>query len=394
MTSSLFSGQLQALRSRSLYRQLREIGTAQGPQIELVGRQLVNFSSNDYLGLANDARLRAAAIATIEEFGVGAGASRLVSGTQSPHLRLERALAQWKETESALTFSSGYAAALGTIPALVTPKDIIILDKLCHASLIDGAKLSGATLRIFPHNHLGKVESHLEWARRERPEARILIMTESVFSMDGDVAPLRELIELKRRFDALLMLDEAHAVGVIGPNGRGLAAALGAGTEVDVQMGTMSKALGVSGGYICGTRELVEWLINRARSFIFSTAQPPALAGAALAAIKFLNSPAGEERRQLLARKIELLHATMPSSPLGFKPAISGSAILPWIVGDEQESLKISRGLVEGGFLATAIRYPTVAKASARLRITVTALHSDEQIRSLSEAMTRLRATR
>lgn len=391
--SSFFSEQLQALRARSLYRQLREIGSAQGPQIELVGRQLVNFSSNDYLGLANDARLRAAAIATVEEFGVGAGASRLMSGTQSPHLRLERALAQWKETESALSFSSGYAAALGTIPALVTPKDVIILDKLCHASLIDGAKLSGAIIRVFPHNHVGKVESHLEWARRERPEARILIITESVFSMDGDIAPLRELTELKKRFNALLMVDEAHAVGVIGPNGRGLAAALGISAQLDVQMGTMSKALGISGGYICGARDLVEWLINRARSFIFSTAQPPVLAGAALAAVEFVNSPAGEERRQLLSRKIKLLHETMPPSFTGFKPAMSGSAILPWIVGDEQAALEMSRALLDRGILAAAIRYPTVAKGSARLRIAVTALHSDEQIRFLSKVITRLRGT-
>jgi 8-amino-7-oxononanoate synthase len=389
--STLFTEQLQALRAQSLYRQLREIGTAQGPLIELVGKQLVNFSSNDYLGLANDARLRAAAIATVEEFGVGAGASRLVSGTQSPHLKLERALAKWKQTESALTFSSGYAAALGTIPALVTSKDVVILDKLCHASLIDGAKLSGAVLRVFPHNHLGKVESHLEWARRERPGARVLIITESVFSMDGDLAPLRELAELKRRFDALLMVDEAHAVGVIGPNGRGLAAALGIGALIDLQMGTMSKALGVSGGYICGSRELVEWLINRARSFIFSTAPPPLLAGAALAAVEFLNSPDGEERRQLLARKIKLMHETLPPSLRGSRPGMCGSAILPWMVGDEETALEISRALLEQGILAPAIRYPTVARGSARLRLTVTAGHSDEQIQFLREAVDRWR---
>ena len=221
----LFQEQLQALRARSLERKLREIGSAQGPEIEIAGRRLINFSSNDYLGLANDSRLRAAAIAAIGEFGVGAGASRLISGTQSPHLRLENGLAKWKGTEAALCFSSGYAAALGTVPALVTKNDVVLLDKLCHASLIDGAKLSGAILRVFPHNHLPKLESHLQWAQREHADKRILIVTESVFSMDGDRAPLRELIELKKRFGALLLLDEAHAVGVIGPNGRGLAAA-------------------------------------------------------------------------------------------------------------------------------------------------------------------------
>jgi len=219
----LFQEQLQALRARSLDRHLREIGSAQGPEIEIAGRRLINFSSNDYLGLANDSRLRAAAIAAIGEFGVGAGASRLISGTQSPHLRLENGLAKWKGTEAALCFSSGYAAALGTVPALVTKNDVVLLDKLCHASLIDGAKLSGAILRVFPHNHLRKLESHLQWAQREHTGKRILIVTESVFSMDGDRAPLRELIELKKSFGALLLLDEAHAVGVIGPNGRGLA---------------------------------------------------------------------------------------------------------------------------------------------------------------------------
>ncbi len=242
--SDFFQEQLEALRARALDRHLREISSAQGPEIEISGRPLINFSSNDYLGLANDPRLREAAIGAIGEFGVGAGASRLISGTQSPHLRLARALAKWKGTEATICFSSGYAAALGTIPALVSKSDVVLLDKLCHASLIDGAKLSGAILRVFPHNHLGKLESHLEWARRGHPGKRILILTESVFSMDGDRAPLRELVELKKRFDALLMLDEAHAVGVIGPNGRGLAAVESVSEDVDIQMGTLSKALG------------------------------------------------------------------------------------------------------------------------------------------------------
>src|SRR5438046_1917529 len=292
----LFGEQLEALRARSLDRHLREIGSAQGPEIEVAGRLLINFSSNDYLGLANDSRLREAAFAAITEHGVGAGASRLISGTQSPHLRLENALAKWKGTEAALCFTSGYAAALGTIPAIVGKTDVVLLDNLCHASLIDGAKLSGAILRIFPHNHLGKLESHLEWARREHSGKPTLIVTESIFSMDGDRAPLRELVELKKRFGAVVMLDEAHAVGVIGPKGRGLAAAENLGDEVDVQMGTLSKALGASGGYICGSRDLTEWLINRARSFIYSTAPPPAIAAAASAAIDFLSSSEGEAR--------------------------------------------------------------------------------------------------
>ena len=386
----LFQEQLQALRARSLERKLREIGSAQGPEIEIAGRRLINFSSNDYLGLANDSRLRAAAIAAIGEFGVGAGASRLISGTQSPHLRLENGLAKWKGTEAALCFSSGYAAALGTVPALVTKNDVVLLDKLCHASLIDGAKLSGAILRVFPHNHLPKLESHLQWAQREHAGKRILIVTESVFSMDGDRAPLRELIELKKRFGALLLLDEAHAVGVIGPNGRGLAAAENLDEDVDVQMGTLSKALGTSGGYICGSRSLIEWLINRARSFIYSTAPPAGIVGAALAAVDFLASPEGEERRLLLWKRIRLMQELLPRNELNEKAGAANSTIFPWIVGNEQAALDLTSALQSEGFLVPAIRYPTVAKGSARLRITVTASHEEDQIRSLCQTIERL----
>jgi 7-keto-8-aminopelargonate synthetase-like enzyme len=265
--------------------------------------------------------------------------------------------------------------------------------------LIDGAKLSGAILRVFPHNHLGKLESHLEWARREHSGKRVLIVTESVFSMDGDRAPLRELIELKKRFGALLLLDEAHAVGVIGPNGRGLSAAENLNDDVDVQMGTLSKALGASGGYICGSRDLIEWLINRARSFIYSTAPPPAIAAAALAAVNFVSSSEGEERRLLLWEKINLMRELLlPSARKAINSQLSttnsneGSAIFPWIVGDEQAALDLASSLQSEGFLVPAIRYPTVAKGSARLRITVTASHEEDQIRALCEAIKRLSA--
>src|SRR5947209_7827950 len=358
----LFQEQLEALRACSLDRHLRELTSAQGPEIEIDGRRLINFSSNDYLGLANDPRLRKAAIVAIKEFGVGAGGSRLISGTQSPHVRLEQALATWKGTEAALCFSSGYAAALGTIPALVTKNDVVLLDKLCHASLIDGAKLSGAILRVFPHNSLRKLESLLEWARREHPGKRVLIVTESVFSMDGDRAPLRELVKLKKRFDALLMLDEAHAVGVIGPNGRGLAAQENLNEDIDVQMGTLSKALGTSGGYICGSRDLIEWLINRARSFIYSTAPPPAIAAAALAAVNFLESSEGEKRRLLLWERIKLLRELLLVNAMNKQRSAASNAIFPLIVGSEQAALDLAAALKSEGFLVPAIRYPTVAK--------------------------------
>ena len=396
----LLAEQLKALRAASLERHLREVSSSQGPEIKIDGRRVVNFSSNDYLGLANDPHLREAAMAMIDEFGVGAGASRLISGTQSPHVRLERALAKWKGSEAALCFSSGYTAALGTIPALVTKDDVILLDKLCHASLIDGAKLSGAILRVFPHNNLRKLESLLEWARREHlsrrsvakadPATRVLIMTESVFSMDGDRVPLRDLVELKKRFDAFLMLDEAHAVGVIGTNGRGLAAEENVSDSVDVQMGTLSKALGASGGYICGSRSLIEWLINRARSFIYSTAPPAAIAAAATAALDFLSSPEGEKRRLLLWERINLLRELLPVNAMNKKRSDACSAIFPWIVGGEQAALDLARALQNEGFLVPAIRYPTVAKSSARLRITVTAAHKEDQIRALCEAIRKM----
>ncbi|MEO8043443.1 MAG: 8-amino-7-oxononanoate synthase [Spartobacteria bacterium] len=386
--SELFEDQLEALHARSLHRKLREIGTAQGAEVRIVGRQLVNFSSNDYLGLAADPILRQAAISAIEEFGVGAGASRLISGTQSPHVVLENTLAKWKDAPAALCFSSGYAAALGTLPALASKQDVVILDKLCHASLIDGARLSGATLRVFPHNHLGKLESHLEWARREHPDARVIVVTESVFSMDGDRAPLRELVELKKRFEATLLLDEAHAIGVIGPHGRGLAAELGLEKEIDVQLGTLSKSLGVSGGYICGSRNLIDWLINRARSFVFSTAPPPALAAAATASIRFLNSEEGEARRKLLWRRIVQFRKLLPDGGSAFgKPS---AAIIPWMVGDERRALDLARALQQENLFVPAIRYPTVAKGAARLRITISAAHSALQIASLCEVLGRL----
>jgi 7-keto-8-aminopelargonate synthetase-like enzyme len=236
---------------------------------------------------------------------------------------------------------------------------------------------------------MGKLQSHLEWARREHPGKRVLIVTESVFSMDGDRAPLHEVIEFKKQFGALLMLDEAHALGVIGPNGRGLAAAENVDAEVDVQMGTLSKALGASGGYICGSRSLIEWLINRARSFIYSTAPPPAIAAAAIAAVDFLASPEGEQRRLLLRERIRLMQQLLPRAEFNEEQSATSSAIFPWIVGDEQAALNVAAALQSEGFLVPAIRYPTVAKGTARLRITVTAAHQEAQIRALCETIKR-----
>ncbi len=376
---AFLAARLAEIEAAGLRRTLRVLASPQGAEVVCDGRQLVNFSSNDYLGLAADPRLRAASAAALDEAGSGSGASRLICGNHALHEKLEHDLARFKRTEAALSFSTGYAAALGTIPAVVGEGDVVILDKLCHASLVDGARLSGAVLRVFPHNHLDKLESHLRWSREKYPAARVLVVAESIYSMDGDRALLREIVELKERFDAWLMLDEAHAVGVLGHHGRGLADELDLADRVEIQMGTLGKALGSSGAYICGSAALRDYLINRARSFIFSTAPPPHCAAASSAAVDILASPDGEALRQKLWRNSEALTA-------GFDLSVAASAILPIILGPESAAMAAAAKLLERGFLVPAIRYPTVAKGSARLRVTVTASHEPDHIRRLIQA--------
>ncbi|MCF6312471.1 MAG: 8-amino-7-oxononanoate synthase, partial [Verrucomicrobiales bacterium] len=270
--------QLQTLREQHLYRQLRPIEQRQGNTLSIDGKTYLNFSSNDYLGLSRHPDILHTYQNALSQWGVGAGSSRLICGTLQPHLELEQRLAELKKSEAALTFSSGYATAIGTITALAKKGDILILDKLCHASLIDGARLSAATLRIYPHNHTQKLESHLQWASKKiASDGRIIVITESIFSMDGDLCPLADIVELKEKYGALLLLDEAHALGVIGTDGLGLAHQLDLCQQVDLQMGTLSKALGLSGGYLCASRAAIDLMINRSRSFIYSTAPSAAI---------------------------------------------------------------------------------------------------------------------
>ena len=384
-----FEDQLAEIRSQSLLRGLREIESLQGVVIEIKGRQFVNFSSNDYLGLASEPSLREAAKKAIDAYGVGAGASRLVCGTLSPHLRLEQKLATFKHTEAALAFSSGYTTAVGVISALLGPGDVVILDKLSHASLIDGAKLSGATIRVFPHNHLGKLENLVQGAVQLSPKSRVIIVTESIFSMDGDRAMLEGIVDIKDRYGALLLLDEAHAVGVVGDHGRGLADELGLSERVDIQMGTLSKSLGVSGGYICGTKSLIDLLLNKSRSFIYSTAPPPALAAAATASLDFLMSEAGTARLQKLWGNIMHFDEALGDTLQRRRPP--QSAIIPVIIGDEKAALAAAKELRDLGYFVPAIRYPTVARGGARLRVTISAAHTTEQIDGLCEALRGLR---
>jgi len=372
--------QLNALDQQSLRRSLRRIDSSQSSLIRIAGRDLVNFSSNDYLGLASHPALAEAMAEGARRWGTGATASRLICGTTAEHAALEEELAAAKGTEASLVFSTGMAAATGTIPAMVGRGDVVILDKLSHACLIDGTHSSGAKMRVFSHNDLGKLESHLRWARETHPQGRILIITESIFSMDGDHAPLREIVELKERYGAWLMLDEAHAVGVRGAGIQGLAGELGLIDRIEIQMGTLGKALGVSGGYIAGSRMLIDFLVNQARSFIFSTAPSPAVAAACRAALRVVCSEEGDLLRTTLSEHIFLLASLL-------KISAAESAILPLILGSEARALSEAARLLDAGFFVPAIRYPTVPKNTARLRISLSAAHSPDQIRALAEAL-------
>ena len=375
---------LQELADRSLLRRLRSIDVVEGTRLELENTSLTNFAGNDYLGLSQHPAVREAAIRAIDRFGLGAAASRLITGTLAPHKVLEEQLAAFKGTEAAISFSSGYAAAVGAITAIANRQDVVILDKLAHACLIDGARLSGARLRIFPHNDLSRLREILEWAHEHYPNAKIWIITESLFSMDGDYSPLSELVGLKDEYGAHLFLDEAHATGVIGPGGKGLAAHWGLNQRIEVQMGTLSKALGGSGGFIASSRALIDLLINRARSFIFSTAPPPAIAAGASAALGIIQSAEGERLRDDLRRNIDCVR-----HGLGFSIDALPSPIIPLIIGDEKAALEAANQLQQDRFLVPAIRFPTVSRGSARLRLTLSARHSSEQVAALIRSLQR-----
>ena len=388
--------ELRQIREAGLYRSLRPLESGQGSAVSREGQVLANFSSNDYLGLSSSKALRDALNEGVEKYGAGSGASRLVCGSLPPHEELESEIASFKGTEAALSFSSGYATAMGSIPALLGKGDVIILDKLSHACLVDAARLSGATVRVYPHNHLDKLERLLRGAAEEVAlssksggrRARVLVVTESVFSMDGDAAALREIVELKDRFGAWLWLDEAHAVGVIGPGGRGLAAELGLENRIDLQMGTLSKAVGLSGGYLAAKRDVISLLVNRARSFVYSTAPAPAIAHAAAESIRLVQSAEGDRLRarlwQVVGEWIRLTKTEGEECPI--------AAIFPVVIGDEERAMEVSQRLLDAGFLVPAIRYPTVARGSARVRVTFSAAHELGQIKILATHLSGLMA--
>jgi 8-amino-7-oxononanoate synthase len=386
LNSSFYEELIADLKQRSLYRRLRTIDAVNGTCVSRAGKPLVNFASNDYLGLSQHPKLKVAAADAAQRFGAGSGASRLITGTLAIHSELEAKLTAFKQTPAALTFESGYAAAAGTIPALFGQGDVIILDRLAHASLIDGARLSGAEIRVYPHNRLERLAELLNWARQKRRGAKILIITESIFSMDGDSCPLPEIVELKDEFEAVLLLDEAHATGVVGPNGAGLAAECGLVDRVEIHLGTLSKAIGSSGGFIAGPSFLIDVLINRARTFIYSTAPPPAAIGAAIEGLHIIVSEIGDQLRAALWRNHEELTARLKRP----RPEAAPSAIVPIIIGSEEQALSLSEELVERGFLVPAVRFPTVPRGSARLRVTLSAAHQLQDVVNLSEAINAL----
>ena len=369
--------ELKALKQQDLLRELSEVESAQAPVISMGGLPYLNFSSNDYLGLSSHQSTLDAFKQGIDNWGAGSGASRLISGTQSPHLSLEKQIAGFKAKASARVFSSGYAASIGVLSGLLGKKDVVILDKLSHASLIDGAKLSGATLRVFPHNNITRLEHLLQ--KYHAHDGRVIVVTESVFSMDGDLAKLEEIIALKQNYSFLLLLDEAHGVGVISP--QGLAHQLGLENEVDLHVGTLGKAVGVSGGYVACSEAFSKLISNKSRSFIYSTSLPAAQCLACSSGLAIITSDEGAALREKLWENIEYF-----STLMHFKK-LPQSAIIPLIVGEAKEAMALTAKLKQQGILAPAVRFPTVPRSEARLRITLSASHSFEQIEQLAEAL-------
>jgi 8-amino-7-oxononanoate synthase len=373
--------ELDALEARSMRRRLRVVDEVlSGGKVRVAGQTLLNLSSNDYLGLAQDPRLISAAQAAAAEWGAGAGASRLVVGHLALHEAVEARLAAFKGTEAAVIFPTGYMANVGTIAALMGPGDVIFSDRLNHASIYDGIKLSGAILQRFPHRDLNRLEQLLQQAGAAR---RRLIVTDSVFSVDGDVAPLADLVALKAQYGAWLMIDEAHATGVLGLRGAGLAEALGLTRAVDIHMGTFSKALGSQGGYVAGDRRLVDYLHNRARSFIYSTALAPMVLGAIDQAMKIVEQE--PERRLFLQRESEAFRQALLAAGLDLLG--SATQIIPVLVGENDRTLEFAAALQDQGLMAVALRPPTVPPGRARVRFSLSAGHSREGLRQARETI-------
>jgi 8-amino-7-oxononanoate synthase len=380
----MFEQELEQLGKQHLLRKPVIIESYQGPKITINKRSLLLMCSNDYLGLSRHPALIEAAASAMEQYGLGSGASRLVSGTSPVHQELEHKLSQFKKSEAVILFNSGYAANTGVIPALVREGDMVFSDSLNHASIIDGCRLSRASIRVYHHKNMNHLETLLKDCGHAR---RNLIVTDGVFSMDGDIAPLPDLVALAEKYDALLMIDDAHATGVLGKGGRGTIEHFGMEGRVPIQMGTLGKALGAYGAYVAGNRDLIDLLINRARSYIYSTALPPAVCAASLAALKIIeNEPT---RRERLWCNRERFTAGLKSLQIDI--GASETPILPLMISDTEQAIKVGARLFESGIFATAIRPPTVPEGTSRIRMTLMTSFSDHDIDMALGAVKKIR---
>lgn len=379
-----FSDELDALRAEGLYRSMRVINGAQGSHVELEGRQVLLLCSNNYLGLADHPALKRAAVEGVE-FGVGSGASRLVSGTMDLHEKLETRIAAFKGTEKALLFNSGYAANTGIISALVGRGDAIFSDRLNHASIVDGALLSRAGLHRYPHRDMAALERMLQ---EKGGKGRRLIVTDGVFSMDGDIAPLAKLVQLAKQYGALLMVDDAHGSGVLGASGRGSGELCGVLNGIDIHMGTLGKGFGSFGAYAASNGIIRDYLVNKARSFIFSTSLPPAVLAASIAALEVVDSPEGAQLREKLQANVALFKERLTAS--GFDTMGSETQIVPIFVGPAKTTMEFSSELLQQGLFVQGIRPPTVPAGSCRLRCTIMATHEAEDLEAAAETISRV----
>jgi glycine C-acetyltransferase len=384
--------ELEELRAKHLYRPLRIMSSEQGPMAIVDGREVISLSSNDYLGLTHHPRLKAAAVEAVREYGAGSGAVRTIAGTMTLHEELEAELAAFKGTEAVLTFQSGFTANTGVIPTITGEADLIVSDALNHASIIDGMRLSKAPRKLYPHADLAGLEAVLsEAVERGRPDGAgtyrlILVVTDGVFSMDGDIAPLPGIVELAERFGAAVFVDDAHASGVLGRNGRGSVDHFGLHGRVAIQVGTLSKAVGVLGGYVAGSQALRDLLIQRARPFLFSTSAPPAVVAACLEAIRVMEEETWRIERLWASTRRFKAELTR----LGFDTGRSETPITPVIVGESEAAIRFSARIFEEGVFATAVVFPTVALDQARLRTIVTAALTDEHLDRALEAFARV----
>lgn len=378
------SHELHELQEKGLYRSLRILEGQQLPQARFDGRMVVNLSSNNYLGLNTHPALVRAAIEATERFGVGSGAVRSIAGTMKLHIELEKRIAQFKDVEACVVFQSGFTANAGTVSAILGKGDLIISDELNHASIIDGCRLSRADIRVFPHKDTDALEKILTETRAL--PGKKLVITDGVFSMDGDIAPLPKIVELASHYGAIMMVDDAHASGVLGKSGRGTIDHFGLRGKVDIQVGTLSKAIGAMGGYVCGSRNLIEYLYRRARPFLFSTSHPPAIAATCLAAFDILEKePHWMERLWKNARFFK-----EGLNKLGFNTGFSETPINPVIVGKGELAMNFADELFKEGVFAQGIGYPTVPESKSRIRTIVTATHSREQLQFALDVMQRV----